>query len=382
MSYFEENRKFLGFNGVLGRRDFIVNCMIIEIIESLICSTPVVYLFFIYPDLLKSFSSGTFPAWYLQWVAVVGLISSVLYFSSILRRTRDILGVEDDNKINVIAGVLTVLNFCGYLPFGTFGRFLSLFVLIYLAMQKGAITGVKPPSNVIKFNWGAFFGTWMWGLFNKTPITLLMIPLFFTFGGFPFMILCGLKGNEWAYKNKKCDDVEKFHNSQKNQSILWLILVPVLSFVFSVAVLGVSGVALYKYSKTHPEFKAKVTKMLSDYQVSAVESSFDKIEVKDGVYRFYVDPADWKDMPETFMKVEFRNAVSYALIKEGKAFEKKSGFLYVMNNVKICSSFNNEVLAEFYINPEDAKDLSKKTSVEIKQLIEKGYKFNNHPSLP
>ena len=80
-SYFEENRKFLGLNGVLGRRDFIVNCMIIEIIEALICSTPVVYLFFIYPDLLKSFSSSSsFPNWYLQWVSVFGLISSLLYF--------------------------------------------------------------------------------------------------------------------------------------------------------------------------------------------------------------------------------------------------------------------------------------------------------------
>ncbi len=379
-SYFEENRKFLGLNGVLGRRDFIVNCMIIEIIEALICSTPVVYLFFIYPDLLKSFSSSSsFPNWYLQWVAVVGLISSLLYFSSILRRTRDILGVEDENKVNAIAGILTVVNFCGYLPFGFLGKFLSLFVLIYLAFQKGTITGVKPVSEVIKFNWGAFLGTWLWGLFNKTPITLLMIPLFFTFGAFPFMILCGLKGNEWAYKNKKCDDVEKFHNSQQNQAILWLILMPVLSLIFSIVGFGVSGAALYKYSKTHPEFKVKVNKMLGDYQVSAVESSFDKIEVKDGVYGFYIDPEDWEDLPETLMRTEFKNASTYALIKEGKFFVANANwndYIKVMNNVKILSSFNNEVLAEFYLNPEG------KDNKQLREELKKGYKFNKHPSMP
>lgn len=380
-NYFEENRKFLGLEGILGRRDFIVNCMIIEIIEALICSTPVVYLFFIYPDLLKSFSSSSsaFPNWYLQWVAVVGLISSLLYFSSILRRTRDILGVEDENKVNMIAGILTVVNFCGYLPFGTFGKFLSLFVLIYLAFQKGAITGVKPVSEVIKFNWGAFFGTWMWGLFNKTPITLLMIPLFFTTGAFPFMILCGLKGNEWAYKNKKCDDIENFHNSQQNQAVLWLILIPVLSIVFSIVGLGVSGVALYKYSKTHPEVMNKVNKMLGDYQVSAVESSFDKIEVKDGVYGFYIDPEDWEDLPETLMRTAFRNASTYALIKEGKFFVANANwndYIKVMNNVKIFSSFNNEVLAEFYLNPEG------KDNKLLREEIKKGYKFNKHPSIP
>lgn len=391
-NYFEENRRFLGLNGVLGRRDFIVNCVIIEIIEALICSTPVVYLFLVYPELLKSFSSvGTVPTWYSQWVLVVGLISSVLYFSSILRRVRDIVGTEDDNRINIIAGVLTVLNFLGYLPFGSLGKFFSIFVLIFLAIQSGTITSSNPKNEVVKFNWGAFFGTWMWGLFNKSYVTLFMIPLFFTFGGFPFMILCGLKGNEWAYKNKKAEELDKFHEEQKNQAVIWLILTPILSFVISVILAVVAGVATFSYAKTHPEFTKKVTKMFSTYQVSAVESSFDKIEVENGVYKFYTDPEDWEDMSEFLMVAEFKNAMTYALIKEDKTFVTKTDFLEfidVINNVKIYSTFNNEVLAQYYMNPDEAKELRKLylekkiTGDELRAKFKEGYKFNTQPSLP
>ena len=44
MAYFDENRKFFGLSGVLGRRDFIINCIIIEVIESLLVITPLFYV--------------------------------------------------------------------------------------------------------------------------------------------------------------------------------------------------------------------------------------------------------------------------------------------------------------------------------------------------
>ena len=47
-----------------------------------------------------------------------------------------------------------------------------------------------------------------------------------------------------------------------------------------------------------------------------------------------------------------------------------------MNNVKILSSFNNEVLAEFYLNPEG------KDNKQLREELKKGYKFNKHPSMP
>ncbi|MCM1339057.1 MAG: hypothetical protein NC191_05245 [Muribaculaceae bacterium] len=391
MSYFEENRKFLGLNGILGRRDFIINCVIIEIIEALICTTPIFYILLFHPQLLSVLSSHSIHTWDSQWIAVVGLISSVLYFSSILRRVRDILGSEDENKTNLISGILTVIHFLTYLPLGFIGKVIGLTILIYLAATTGSISGEKPKNEIIKFNWGAFFGTWIWGLFNKTWITLLMIPLFFTFAGFPFMILCGLKGNEWSYKNKPQDSLEKFHKSQENQAITLILLTPILTFLFSIIIAICTGIGLSRYISANPELKTRLIQIAKSYQASAVESSFDKIEIKDGKYRFYTEPEDWKELPENLKIAQTQNAMTYALIKEHKTFVDNADFIEfidIINNVEILSTFNNEPLAQFYIEPNEAKTLSKeykekkKTSLEVRKIIKNSYKLNNNPSLP
>ena len=72
-----------------------------------------------------------------------------------------------------------------------------------------------------KFNWGAFFLGWIWGLFNKSYITLLQIPIAFI----PFIgpviniglaVWFGKKGNEWALKNKHFNNLEEFIKFQNN----------------------------------------------------------------------------------------------------------------------------------------------------------------------
>lgn len=71
-----------------------------------------------------------------------------------------------------------------------------------------------------EFNWGAYFGTWIWGLFNNSYIPLLHLLLFLTPLGWYFRLLCGLKGNECAYKNKRYDDVKLFNKSQEKQAFI------------------------------------------------------------------------------------------------------------------------------------------------------------------
>lgn len=84
-----------------------------------------------------------------------------------------------------------------------------------------------------RFNWGAFFLTWIWGVCNKTYITLLifltLIPFVGMFIGLPLQIWFGIKGNEWAWKNKKFKGVNDFHRYQKN----WAIAGTVLSLFFT-----------------------------------------------------------------------------------------------------------------------------------------------------
>ena len=59
-----------------------------------------------------------------------------------------------------------------------------------------------------------------------------------------------------------------------------------------------------------------------------------------------------------------------------------------MNRIKIYSSYNDELLGEFYLKIEDMEKLMQdaKNNPEIQaklgEEIKKGYRFNLHPTLP
>ena len=78
--YFEENKKFFSLRGVLNRRNFFVNLLIIELIESLLV-TPVVYLMFFKPEIMQAFSAAPRPIWVSLMMVVLGLVNSVLLFA-------------------------------------------------------------------------------------------------------------------------------------------------------------------------------------------------------------------------------------------------------------------------------------------------------------
>jgi len=71
-----------------------------------------------------------------------------------------------------------------------------------------------------KFNWGAFLMTWIWGIYNKSLIPLLLAPILFIpkvgiLTYLFFAIWFGIKGNEWALKNKSFHSLDDFNNYQK-----------------------------------------------------------------------------------------------------------------------------------------------------------------------
>ncbi len=68
------------------------------------------------------------------------------------------------------------------------------------------------PDEIKRWSWGAFFLNWIWGLGNKVYLALLcLIP----YAGVIMTIVLGVKGNEWAWRNKKWDSVEHFKKVQK-----------------------------------------------------------------------------------------------------------------------------------------------------------------------
>lgn len=78
------------------------------------------------------------------------------------------------------------------------------------------------PAGIRGWSWGAFWLTWLWAIFNKTWIGLLaLIPLV----NLGMMVVLGLKGREWAWRNQRWSSVDEFNRVQKKwNSASWIIV--------------------------------------------------------------------------------------------------------------------------------------------------------------
>ena len=90
-----------------------------------------------------------------------------------------------------------------------------------------------------KFNWGAFALDWIWGLGNKSYITLITLPLWILcfvpqlmllscILSFGLSIWFGIKGNEWAWQNKHFISIEAFHHYQRKWAIAGIIYITIM----------------------------------------------------------------------------------------------------------------------------------------------------------
>ena len=77
------------------------------------------------------------------------------------------------------------------------------------------------PEEVKGWSWGAFVLTWIWGIFNSVWIALLCFIPFFSL---VWAIVLGVKGNEWAWRNKKWDSIEHFKSTQRSWNIAGIIV--------------------------------------------------------------------------------------------------------------------------------------------------------------
>lgn len=117
-----------------------------------------------------------------------------------------------------------------------FDLFIQTFILAKQSLNDVGTISIEEFENIdvkkeiSRWNWGAFFFTWMWGIFNRSYWTLLaIIPGF----GLIWTFVCGLNGNEWTWKNKKWESAEQFHSVQKKWALYTTIYVVVV-FVLGV----------------------------------------------------------------------------------------------------------------------------------------------------
>jgi len=81
----------------------------------------------------------------------------------------------------------------------------------------GQGTSAVLPEELEGWNWGGFLLNWIWAVGNNTWIglaALVPIPL----ANLAVSILLGIKGNEWAWQNKKWKSIDHFRHAQR----IWL----------------------------------------------------------------------------------------------------------------------------------------------------------------
>lgn len=92
-----------------------------------------------------------------------------------------------------------------------------------------SIEGV--PSEIMKWNWAAFFLNWIWGTYHRVWISyLVFVPFINIFAVF----YLGIKGNELAWRANSFTSVQEFLDSQKKWQIAAILIVLGTFLVFYV----------------------------------------------------------------------------------------------------------------------------------------------------
>ncbi|MCE5313909.1 MAG: hypothetical protein ABFD49_02610 [Armatimonadota bacterium] len=104
----------------------------------------------------------------------------------------------------------------------------------YSNNTSGGGSTVFVPLEVRGWNWGAFLLGWIWAIANRTWIGLLALVPYI---GVIMWVVLGVKGNEWAWQNRRWDSVEQFKATQRVWAY-WGLAMIILSFIFGL-LLGV-----------------------------------------------------------------------------------------------------------------------------------------------
>lgn len=105
------------------------------------------------------------------------------------------------------------------------------------------------PEGIKGWSWGAFLLNWIWAIGNKTWIGLLALVPYF---GFIMVIILGIKGREWAWKNNQWESVDHFNRVQEKWSFWGLMLLALTTTAIAVAAAIIFGIPAYQdYQSKH-----------------------------------------------------------------------------------------------------------------------------------
>lgn len=389
----KENNKLLGCSGIINRRNFIINILVAMTIIEVFFSTPLIAYMMFKPEILSIImNNGILPKSFTLILFIGNIIKVTLYSPSIIKRIKDITGIHDKKTTIITIFAITILFMQAILafinvPIAIIFKYLQLFIILSLMIIKGKISSLSPTENINKFNWGAFLGSWIWGLFNKSYKTLWMIPVAFTTGALPLMLVFGLKGNHWAYKNKYNNStLEQFHKQQSKQAILWAFLAPIL-FVIMFMIFSICA----GFIAVKTDYINKIEPIVYEQRLKMAEMTFTKIEMLPDKYNFYINPKKWN-------KATKYNKLNLVILADNYVASKKETdkdiqvyniHPQIIEKITIYSDFNNEILAKISDNKIDISKIEAlQNNTENEQYKEtynqiiKHIELNYHPTLP
>lgn len=386
------NNKLAAFKGCIGRREYILNIMYLTMITSILSAPFSIWIATAVQNPLEAFNVGalvrTAPIFASFFWGVACVISLALGFGLYARRIADIRG-EEGTPVYAWAAVLALAPYLWVIkatPLTVLTFIICLVAGFIILVIPGKITGQIPHSELKRFNWGAFWGTWIWGLFNKTYITLWSIPLFFTPAFFSWAVVCGIKGNEWAFKNKnvEADEVEEFQRGQKHQAIFWNILAGFFVFILPILLVFLITAFAVTSAIKNPDGAQKLLEKTESFIEYVVDEAFDSYELDVDENRFYMDPQNWVKLSYNDRYNALKGAAGLASMKKSHSDDKKyegykSSTSSEMVKTKIYSTYNGELLGEFRMDmsSEDMKDFKSLVKSAMKSLY-----FNTNPELP
>lgn len=359
--------------GILGRREFLLSGAYIGMISSVFL-TPLTYVLVLPSVFNVDVDSYGFKT---LWVIAI-VATTLLSLPSVVKRINDING-KVDKRINILLSILIVAFALLYAVEGGFILYIMCLSFgAFLLFKKGKITSKYAHNTVNEFNWGAFFGTWIWGICNKSYKTLWMIPLSITPLGGYFALVCGLKGNKWAIKNKDWNNNKEFKDSQETQSIVFSVLaLLVYPIILTFLIIFISFAVVFKIaddSVKDPE-KGKVTMQRMEKFLENIESkTFESYEISSTENRFYIAPNTWYYLSYSDRMKTLDLAANIASKKRTDKYKQKNCstcYSYSktteLPRTKIYSAKNHELLAEY--SSDATTNLSKKEKVSIADII-------------
>lgn len=375
--------KLFGFDGVIGRRDYFLNIVYIYAIATLLnlpftfsmLSSAETFLDLFNPAGMFVQSSVFLKFWTLLAFGFIAYLDMGLS----IRRLNDING-RVNKPLNIALAVFTVFTcFSLLLPLGLMSIIstLAFIVTLILLFKTGKVTGKLPYDFRKEFNWGAFFGTWIWGIVNKSYHTFWYWILCWTPIGFYYQLVCGLKGNEWAYKNRKWSSDEEFKSSQEKQTIVFVVLsmivLPVLIFILTMVIVFAIAFTAVNETNNSPNQESPTISKLDKALNSYFSLYFESHTLTADENKFYVLPKDWNGYSFSEKKDVLEMAATTSATERSKN-GKHSSKTKELPRTKIYNSINGELLGEFVMD----ESLFETEKPDFKQIVKasmKAYRF-------